>query len=288
MAGLRPRAPAPVAPPPVSGRFERTARRGRPRTTARAAGESALRREVEVFPDLEGASAAVAASIVALADDPSPRVSIAISGGRTPEGLFARLAEMHRTAPALARIDVFFADERAVGPRSADSNFALAERTWFGPGGVPPDRIHRVHGELPAGVAAEQYDADLRRYFGGAPAPGVRGFDLVLLGVGPDGHTASLFPGAADAAPAGRWAVATPPAPRPPRVPRITLTLAALATAREVVFLVGGAEKRAVVRQLLAPVPEGTPVLPAAQVEARERVRWMIAADAAPAPTAPE
>jgi len=245
-------------------------------------------REVAVYPDLAAASAAVAALVVELAHATDGDRTVVISGGRTPATLFGLLARASATEPGLRDLEVYFSDERAVPPDDPQSNFGLADRLWFAPAAMPPERVHRIRGELaPVDAAAAEYDAQLVRRFGGRPSPDGPGFDLAVLGVGPDGHTASLFPGAAAARVADRWAVASPPGTVPPPIPRVTLTSAALSTARTVVFLVGGADKRAIVRRLLAPGGADGTALPAATVRPRERLLWVLDADAAGAePTA--
>jgi len=241
-----------------------------------------VKREIAVYPDLAAASAAVAAIVVDLARDGPERPSLAISGGSTPSTLFGLLAGATATTPRLRELEVFFSDERAVPPDDPASNFALARRLWFAPAKYPPERIHRICGEVqPVDAAADRYDAELRGFFGGPPSPDRTGFDLALLGVGPDGHTASLFPGVSPRGGPDRWAVATPPGRVPPPLSRVTLTQAALATARTVVFLVAGAEKRAIVRRLLAPPAPGEEPLPAAEVRPRERLLWVLDVDAA-------
>jgi 6-phosphogluconolactonase len=151
---------------------------------------------------------------------------------------------------AWSRVHLWWGDERCVPPDHADSNFRAAQEKLAGRVPIPAENVHRIRGELPPGEAAASYERELAR----------RPLDLVLLGMGADGHTASLFPGGAWLDEAARWAV---PA-RAPVAPhdRVTLTYPALAAARRVVIAVTGAEKRDALRRVLA----GDLSLPAARV----------------------
>ncbi len=239
---------------------------------------------VHAHPDAASAYRAVAERLVELAGSPTPgrpRFSLALSGGATPERLFRLLANEYEGRLAWAEIDVGFADERAVPPDDARSNFALARRTLLDPLAVPAEHVHRIRGELrPTAEAARAYESDLRTLF----PDGRDSFDTILLGVGPDGHTASLFPGAATLAEPERWVRDEPAPALEPKVPRITLTLPALAAARRVLFLVLGAEKRTALTAVLGDPRRGTSAaaLPAARVQAREGVEWYVDSEAAP------
>jgi 6-phosphogluconolactonase len=138
---------------------------------------------------------------------------------------------------------------------------------------VPMENIHRIHGEFPAGEAASRYENELRHVFMGK----FPRFDLILLGLGEDGHTASLFPGTFALREDVRWVVAVPhDTPPPPLVDRVTLTLPVLKAAREVIFLVSGAGKA----ERLAQVLHGTyqpERMPAQAVKLGEgRLRWLV------------
>lgn len=178
----------------------------------------------------------------------SGRFRVALSGGRTPRDLYAALRD-----PALAgqldwsRVEFFFGDERGVPPDHPESNFALADEGLFQPLRIPAERVVRMPGETtPAEAAAAEYETRLRRAFGDEPWPR---FDLVLLGLGEDGHTASLFPGTAALQERTKWVTAGL-APTGVRS-RITLTVPVLNRARTVLFLVTGAAKAPIVRVLL-------------------------------------
>lgn len=147
-----------------------------------------------------------------------------------------------------SRIDIFWADERAVPPEHPDSNYGEAMRLWLTPAGVPASRIHRMHGEDPdLRHAAQAYGAALCRIAGEPPA-----LDFALLGVGTDGHVASLFPGSPALAEERELSVAIPNAPKPPPR-RLTLTLRALATAARIVVAGQEDAKADVIRQALKP-----------------------------------
>jgi 6-phosphogluconolactonase len=170
---------------------------------------------------------------------------IALSGGSIGPLFFPALA---RLPLDWSLVDFFWADERAVPPTHPDSNFAEADRLWLTPAGVPSERIHRMHAEgpdLPA--AARAYAAELRQVTGTPPA-----LDFALLGVGPDGHVASLFPGHPALEEEAEAAVSIEDAPKPPPR-RITLTLPVLAAATRLVVAAEGEAKAAVIRQALEP-----------------------------------
>lgn len=220
-----------------------------------------------VLPDLEGLSEAAAELMAALAAEAIAhrgRFAVALSGGSTPRRLYQLLA----TPPWSGRIawpdcHFFWGDERLVPPDHPESNFHLAQSALLARVPVLPHQIHRVPVETgePEAVASA-YEAELRRFFSPAEGETPR-FDLVLLGLGSDGHTASLFPERPALEEIHRWVVATPPGWLPPAVDRVTLTLPVLNAARAVAFLVSGADKAPVLRQIL----EKNADLPAARVQ---------------------
>ncbi len=210
------------------------------------------------------------------------RFVVALSGGSTPEGLYRRLAaEPYRGRVGWPSVEVFWGDERCVPPADAPSNFRMAREALLDRVPIPAVNIHRIRGEAEPAIAAREYDIILRERFGtpqGPPRPGA-GFDLVLLGLGPDGHTASLFPGSAALLERERWVLAE----RGPVAPywRVTLAPAVIRAAREVIFLVTGREKAPALHHALAGAgrPGEAPtrvVLPPAGV-----VRWLVDSAAA-------
>jgi len=207
-------------------------------------GDPRVAPRLRVFPDLEAASDALADRIAHAAREAVAArggFSIVLSGGSTPLPLYRRLATRYRREIDWSRADVYFGDERCVGPRSPESNYASARAALLSRLPVPTRRVHRIRGELrPPSAAAWEYARTIGpvRTQGKAPR-----FDVVLLGLGPDGHTASLFPGAPALRVRSRSVVSVRRSPTPPHVPRVTLTVPALVSARHVWFLVSGEEK---------------------------------------------
>lgn len=196
-------------------------------------------------------------------------VGLALAGGSTPKALYRLLADP--AAPFGARVPwpavhVFFGDERAVPPEAPDANARMAREALLAH--VPVGSVHRIEGERGAAEAAVRYEDDLFQHFGDVPFPV---FDVVLLGLGADGHTASLFPGSPALAERRRWVVPAP-AGLPPWVERITLTPPVIEAARLVLFLVAGADKAGALRRLVRPRAGEEPI-PAALLRPRgERI----------------
>ena len=204
------------------------------------------------------------------------RFVTALSGGSTPRALFELLAtERFASSVDWARVHVCWGDERAVPPDHPDSNFGAAAASLLRKLAIPDEHIHRMQGELPdVEEAAARYQADLARVFG-VPGDGLPPiFDLVLLGMGADGHTASLFPYSQPLTERRRWVVGHQVA-RLGKA-RITLTPPILNRAAEVRLLVTGADKAGVLKEvLLGPRdPERLPV----QLVAPEAARlvWLL------------
>jgi len=196
------------------------------------------------------------------------RARLVLAGGSTPRALYERLAARPERLD-WDRVDFFFGDERCVPPDDARSNHAMARATLLDPLRVVPSRIHRIPGERPPDEAAVAYEDELRR--AADPDPDGARFDLVLLGLGADGHTASLFPGGPELDAKGRLAIASR-APTEPRE-RVTMTPGVLGAARGVLFLVTGEGKAEAVARAAA----GDPELPACRIDpvAGERL-WLI------------
>jgi len=211
------------------------------------------------------------------------RCRIALSGGRTPRELYRVLVRNARapqeTAIDWSRVELFFGDERCVPPKDRDSNYALAREHLIEPLGITAAQVHRMQGERADPlVAARAYERELERAFA-CRAPRAPRFELVLLGLGADGHTASLFPDSAALEERERWVCATR-SPVPPHW-RLTLTLPVLSAARRVLFLVAGAEKAAALAHAVADQTVGVPS-PARRVLPLEgELEWI--ADAAAA-----
>jgi 6-phosphogluconolactonase len=173
------------------------------------------------------------------------RALAVLAGGTTPRGVYRELARSRRDrAVDWSRVELFWGDERCVAPTLPESNFGMVQEVLLNRLGDDPPLVHRIRGELPAEEAAERYE---KTVLPAAAEPPL--FDLVLLGLGADGHTASLFPGRPDLIEERRLVVATR-SPLPP-FDRVSLTARALSSARRVVFLVSGREKASAVRRVL-------------------------------------
>jgi 6-phosphogluconolactonase len=208
--------------------------------------------EIEVLADAEAVAGAAAERIAAVARRSG---HIALAGGSTPR----RAYELLRDAE-LRDATLWFSDDRAVPPDSEDSNFRMASEALLDHLPEPRrPRVHRIEGELGADAAADRYEALVRAELGGAAA-----FDLVLLGLGSDAHTASLFPGKPAVEVTDRLVVAVPEAGLAPWVPRVTFTFALLGAARAVVLLVAGEDKAEAVARAFG--PDADPSLPAARL----------------------
>ncbi|MBI5634815.1 MAG: 6-phosphogluconolactonase [Nitrospirae bacterium] len=173
------------------------------------------------------------------------RFSVALSGGSTPGRLFRHLGTAYRKKIAWDRVHLFWCDERCVPRDHEQSNFRLAydeliSRIW-----IPAANVHRIKGELRPEEAARYYEADMKKHFD----EDMPSFDLILLGVGPDGHTASLFPGSEILR--ERQRLALPVFSDTALHWRVTLTLPALNAARRVLFLVTGRSKAGIVSSLI-------------------------------------
>jgi 6-phosphogluconolactonase len=174
---------------------------------------------------------------------------VALSGGSTPELMYRELAgSEYRKQVPWEQGEYFWSDERCVPPDHADSNFGLAECALLSKVPIPPERIHRMRGELEPEHAAAEYEEELRRAFRVA-APEVPRFDLLLLGLGDDGHIASLFPGSPALDETKRLAAAN--YVKKFNGYRLTLTLPVINAARNVVFLVSGEKKAPALRRVM-------------------------------------
>jgi 6-phosphogluconolactonase len=217
----------------------------------------------------EAASRLVQAAAQAIAT--RERFAIALSGGSTPRRLYQLLTQPpYRDAIDWSRTHLFFADERFLPHDDEDSTVRLVRETLLAGVDVPAGNFHAMPtgGDTPEGCAS-RYETTLRDFFGGETPD----FDLILLGMGPDGHTASLFPGHPE--PAGLVA-SIHDSPKPPPV-RLTLTYAAIYAAHAVWFLVTGADKATTINRVFNADPNDPQALPAARIRARNgQSVWLV------------
>jgi 6-phosphogluconolactonase len=198
-------------------------------------------------PDLRIGGDPAAEVGVLLADQAARGGSIVLTGGSSPGKAYERAAALQ---PDWGRVTLWWGDDRCVPPDDERSNYRLAKETLLDRLEAPPREVHRIRGELPPAEAADELDAALE---------GVE-LDLLLLGLGSDGHMASLFPGSPQLAVLDRRATSGPPGLEP-FVDRVTMTLPEIQSARSIIFLVIGEDKADAVRRAFAGEP--TPDVPA-------------------------
>jgi len=212
------------------------------------------------------------------------RFTVALSGGSTPRSLYTLLAQNHSLP--WYKVYFFFGDERHVPPDSPESNYRMAREALLSKIPTPGTNVFRVPAEDPdATEAAKAYEQTLRRFFD-LPAAGFPRFDVVLLGMGPDGHTASLFPGTSALQEKSRWVVSNWVDKF--KTDRITLTLPVVNNAAVVMFLVSGQDKASPLKEVLEGTEPGE-LLPSKLIKPREgELIWMVdrAAGAQLAPAA--
>jgi len=172
--------------------------------------------------------------------------TVALSGGSTPQGAHALLAE-YKDLP-WNKIHIFFGDDRHVPPDDKDSNYRAAKESLLSKINIRAENIHRIYTELDAQTAAQQYEDELKKFFQ-LPAGQWLRFDLIMLGMGPDGHTGSLFPGTAALNENSRWVVAN--WVEKLNTWRITFTFPLINHAAEILYLVAGDEKTDVLKDVL-------------------------------------
>jgi 6-phosphogluconolactonase len=208
--------------------------------------------DIRVLPTPQELFAAAAEEVVRLANQAVAergRFAIALSGGSTPKNLYNLLATNARSTLPWDHTYFFWSDERHVAPNNPDSNYRMANEAMLSKVPVPPANIYRVPAENPdAAAVAEAYEVSIRKFFQLQPGQLPR-FDLILLGLGPDGHTASLFPGTAGLQEKSRLVIAN--LVEKLRTHRLTFTLPVINAARCVAFLVSGTDKATVLRSVL-------------------------------------
>ncbi len=207
-------------------------------------------REIKVVED---PAADVAARLLEVAEAGG---QIALAGGSTPQRAYELAAQQ---GGDWSGATVWFSDDRAVAPEDPDSNFGMADAALLSRLARPP-RVMRIEGELGADAAAGSYEALVREHLGADPR-----LDLVLLGLGPDAHTASLFPGKPALEERERFVAAVPEAGMEPQVPRVTFTYPLINGAREVIVLVAGEDKARAVARAFGEKPD--PAAPAGRID---------------------
>jgi 6-phosphogluconolactonase len=232
---------------------------------------------VEVVKDPEALAHRAAGWITELAAASRDRFAICLSGGSTPRRLYQLLAESpYRDALPWDRIHWFWGDERFVPWDDPDSNYGMVHAALLERAPVPPGNIHGIPTNGTPADAAAAYERVLKSYYGSESLDQTRPlFDIEILGLGPDGHTASLIPGTRVLEDRHRW-VAEVIGGRPE--PRITLTYPALESSRHTAFLVAGADKRETLSRALA----GDQALPAARVRPVGELLWFVDETARP------
>jgi 6-phosphogluconolactonase len=246
---------------------------------AHSASPGAHGAEVCVLPDAPALARRAADLFVTearAAIDARGRFAVALSGGSTPRALYALLATDAALHDAIAwdRVYLFWGDERHVPPEHEQSNYRMVREALLDRVRIPPENVHRIAGEISdADAAAHAYQAELRAFFGLAGSDLPR-LDLVLLGLGADAHTASLFPGAARTLErhdlvVAHWVESA-------KAYRVSLTAPVLNAARTIAFVVGGADKARAVQQVLDGVRDPLRY-PAQLIEpAHGRLVWLL------------
>lgn len=205
--------------------------------------------EINILPDLPALYRAGADEFSRCAREAIAargRFSVALSGGSTPKGVYSLLAQANDLP--WDKIHFFFGDERDVPPTDPESNYRMASESLLSRIRVPAQNVHRIAAELGAELAAPQYQNELRAFFQPREGEWPR-FDLIMLGMGPDGHTASLFPGSAALNENTLWVADN--WVEKFKTHRITLTFPVLNHTAEVMFLVAGEDKSQVLKEVL-------------------------------------
>jgi 6-phosphogluconolactonase len=236
-----------------------------------------IRAHIEAAADAEAVAHQAAAWIAGLAGQSRGRFAVCLSGGSTPRRLYQLLTgQPYVERMPWDRVHWFWGDERFVPWEHPDSNYRMARMALLSRAPIPAENIHGIETRGTPADAARDYERVLKSFCGVETLDPERPlFDVLLLGLGPDGHTASLFPGSGVLDERERW-VAEVVGARPE--PRITLTYPALDSSRHAAFLVVGADKRAMLNRALA----GDPALPAGRLNPVGDLTWFVDAAARP------
>lgn len=236
-------------------------------------------RRIVIARDADGLATAAAERLIARIAANKQRIAICLTGGSTPKQLYELLATpVWRTRIPWPRVHWFLSDERFVPPHDPLSNIGMARRAFLD-ACAPPQTVHAIRADVTTPEeAARLYEQELRAFHAATNNDAAPLFDLVLLGVGPDGHTASLFPGDPAVAEMARWVLGVKQANVAPFVPRVSLTLPCLGTTREMLILASGAGKKPILERVFADDD-----LPAAHARAAYgETIWLIDQAAAP------
>ena len=207
--------------------------------------------------------------------------SLVLAGGKTPELAYQRLATLNNID--WSRVHLFWGDERMVPHTHPDSNYGMVERSLLSHVAIPAANVHAIEtAGMTPDSAAKNYSRTISTYFDSVPeTDGL--FDLVLLGLGDDGHTASLFPAMPSLKESDRYCVGTPPGRLPPPVDRVTMTFPLLNSARDVCFMVSGESKSETLREVLEG-PTDVSFLPAQGIHLSDgEIHWYVDTSAASA-----
>lgn len=245
-----------------------------------------MNQELYAMVNIEGLCQRAAELIIAAgreAVQKRGRFTLVLTGGRTVQNLYNYLAGRGadpEVKEVLGCTDFFLGDERWVAEDHPDSNGAMARRLLLEPLGIADSRIFLI----PTGLAspetgAAEYEKTLRNFFAEelAGADKFPEFDLILLGMGSDGHVASLFPGTAALQEKERWVTTSFPPYLPPAVDRVTMTMPVLNRAREILLMVTGKEKQAISREIMAEPLAAAKLYPAGQIKSSGRISWLLA-----------
>lgn len=210
---------------------------------------STKNREVKIFPDVAALNEAAASLIVKIAAQAvraKDKFSIALAGGSTPESLYKLLAsDKFKNKIDWTKTLVFFGDERCVSPDDAESNYRMANAALLARVSLPPENVFRLRGEIEPGEAAAEYEEIIKKNLGENAR-----FDLILLGMGDDGHTASLFPGTRAVSETEKLVAAN--FVEKLNANRLTLTFRAVNAAKNVLFLATGAKKALMIKKVFS------------------------------------
>ncbi|HEY6274161.1 MAG TPA: 6-phosphogluconolactonase [Terriglobales bacterium] len=236
--------------------------------------------ELKVVPDAAALNRDAAEEFCRCADSAIAargRFAAALSGGNTPRGVYAELAAQKKNSLPWDKIYIFFGDERYVPSGDPASNYRMARESLLSKVTIPEENVHRVLTELPATTAAVQYEMDLRNFFR-LPSGGWPRFDLILLGLGEDGHTASLFPGSEGIHEQSRLVISNWVEKLADH--RITFTYPVLNHADQVVFLVSGKAKAPILKDIFSSAKQNSYPAQAVRPE-NGKLLWLVDQDAA-------